>query len=80
MRHGFLVSRVRYFAGFRTAQLYFFLWRAVTLADCMSLTVRLKKFEGVKNQRNSLLFSYYKHGFSCLEHNLFSRCFDLKDY
>ena len=41
-----------------------------------------KKFEGVyliKNQRNSLLFCYYKLGFRCLELILFSRCFDLKD-
>ena len=32
----------------------------------------------IKNHRKSLLFSYYKLGFRCLELNLFSRCFYLK--
>ena len=33
----------------------------------------------LKNHRNSLLFGYYKLRFCCLEVNLFSHCFDLKD-
>ena len=33
----------------------------------------------LKNHRNSLLFGYYKLTFRCLEVNLFSHCFDLKD-
>ena len=40
-----------------------------------------KKFEGaylIENHGNSLLFCYYKLGFRCLEHDLFSRFFDLK--
>ena len=41
----------------------------------------MEEFEGVyliKNHRNSLLFGY-KLGFRCLDLNLSSRCFDLKD-
>ena len=33
----------------------------------------------IKNHRNSLLFGYYILGFRCLELNLFTNCFDLKD-
>ena len=45
-------------------------------------TVCVKEIEGaylIKNHRNSLLFGYYKIRFRCLELNLFSHCFDLKD-
>ena len=42
----------------------------------------VKEIEGaslIKDHRNSLLFGYYKLGFRCLELNLLSHCFDLKD-
>ena len=67
-----------YFACFRTAQ-------HISLLVCEGdqWTACVKEIEGaylIKNHRNSLLlFGYYKLGFRCLELNLFSNCFDLKD-
>ena len=55
-----------------------FIFCSARQVDCMCS----KKFEGVyliKDHRNSLLFGYYKLGFRCLQHSLFSHCFDLKD-
>ena len=55
-----------------------FIFCSARQVDCMCS----KKFEAVyliKNHRNSLLFGYYKLGFRCLQHSLFSHCFDFKD-
>ena len=45
----------------------------------VSVLKKLKVHIVIKNHRNSLLFGYYKLSFHCLEVNLFSHCFDLKD-
>ena len=45
----------------------------------VSVLKKLKVHIVIENHRNSLLFGYYKLSFRCLEVNLFSHCFDLKD-
>ena len=64
-----------YLAAFRTAQHILFC-NARWLTACVQRNLKVIL---IKNHRKSLLFGYFKLGFPCLELNIFSRCFDLKD-